>query len=192
MKDFDRNNKYNTTRIYRLICNLTGKIFIGGCCHTLKKEIQSLKAKKKRFDYGIEESQAEWFEILQNKHYEISLIAKYALDTENDLFLKVNKHIKRYLKKGFTVINIVDDKIDNKIEDFKFSDDLLNFIAFNCRIKKNCRTSSKELYEKYLHYCNSNNLNTISHCIFSKRLFEKGYVPKRVSEGMIYTNIEIK
>ena len=73
-------------KIYKLVDNTTGKIYIGSTCRdTLEDRLRSHESDYRQFLKGKFHNLTS-FKILENKNYEIVLIENFPCSTKNELF----------------------------------------------------------------------------------------------------------
>ncbi len=85
-------------KIYKIICNITNKIYIGSTCKTLNSRISNHKNDYKRNlagSYGHCTSH----EIIKNNDYKIELIENYPCNSKKELlerekyFININENV---------------------------------------------------------------------------------------------------
>jgi len=83
---------YQKSIIYKLVCNVSGKCYIGSTTHGIKKRVSGHEAHYKHYlkgDYHYVTS----FDILKNGNYNCCLIEKYPCDNKIDLHIRERSHI---------------------------------------------------------------------------------------------------
>lgn len=105
---------YSKGKVYRVICNKTGKVYIGSTCSTLTKRLSEHKKSykqwlKKTLNYNTV------FEIIEQENYNIILIEEYPCKNINQLearerffiesMLCVNKQIPGRTQKEYRADN---------------------------------------------------------------------------------------
>ena len=80
---------YQDGKIYKIVCNKTGKFYIGSTtmkylCSRLGDHVKAFKKQKTSYTS---------FEILKNGDYSIMLLEKYPCNTKEELFAREKHHI---------------------------------------------------------------------------------------------------
>lgn len=87
-------NKYHKAKIYKIVCNITGKIYIGSTCELLCQRIA-----KHRFQYkqwlNKTNNYTSSFEILKNGDYRIVLLEQYCCENKEELMKKEQEYIDK-------------------------------------------------------------------------------------------------
>jgi hypothetical protein len=83
---------YSNGKIYKLICNVTGLVYIGSTCSTLvKRKCQHLKDfkrwKNNKYHYVTS------FRVLENDNFDIVLIEEFPCENKNELHRQERFHI---------------------------------------------------------------------------------------------------
>jgi hypothetical protein len=81
---------YQNGKIYKIVCNQTGKIYIGSTCKKLCQRIAFHWGDYKSYKKG-QRNYITSFKILENGDYDIVLIENYPCDTKEEL-LKRERH----------------------------------------------------------------------------------------------------
>jgi hypothetical protein len=132
-------NKYQNGKIYKLIDNTNGNIYIGSTIHTLKRRLQ-----KHLYDYkGILKGWKKTtcacasYNIIKNDDYKIELIINYPCNNNRELCIKEQEYIDIY-----ECINITKAYVDKKkyfkeyrkknIENIKAHDKMRYIYKKNC------------------------------------------------------------
>ena len=77
---------YQLGKIYRIVCNTTGKVYIGSTCEpTLAKRLAKHNDVYKQWLKGNRNNTITSFQILEQNSYEIILIENYPCDTKDEL-----------------------------------------------------------------------------------------------------------
>ena len=113
--------KYEDGKIYKLVCNITGSIYIGSTCDTLSRRLVGHRTAYKTFLNG-KGCNITSFKILENNDYDIVLIEFFKCDTKEELHKReryfielldcVNKFIPGRSNKEYHIDN--KDKISEK------------------------------------------------------------------------------
>ena len=89
----DLNNKYINGKIYKIVCNITGKIYVGSTTKTL--EIRLSGHKRHYTSYLNEKNNyVTSFEILTNGNYFIELICNAACNSKDELSAIEGEYIR--------------------------------------------------------------------------------------------------
>jgi len=80
------NNKYQQGKIYKIVCNITGEIYIGSTIDTLEKRLSNHKVKTKR--------PCKSKQILDRGDYKIELIKDYPCNSLYELEEEEAKYIR--------------------------------------------------------------------------------------------------
>jgi hypothetical protein len=85
---------YQQGKIYRLVCNTTGLVYVGSTCEpTLTRRLQKHKGDYKKFLDG-KNSNMTSFQILENNNYEIILIEVYPCNSKDELHQRERHYIE--------------------------------------------------------------------------------------------------
>jgi hypothetical protein len=77
---------YQQGKIYRLVCNTTGLVYVGSTClPTLAKRLQNHKSCYKIFINGGKKEALTSFKILEHNNYDIILIENYPCNSKDEL-----------------------------------------------------------------------------------------------------------
>ena len=81
---------YKNGKIYKIVCNITNKIYIGSTCETLSSRLA-----KHRYDAKNREVKncCSSYEILKNNDYEIILIEKFPCDDREELLMRERYYV---------------------------------------------------------------------------------------------------
>jgi hypothetical protein len=144
---------YNNSKIYKIVCNVTGLVYIGSTCQsTLATRLSEHRRKYKLFlnqKYTFVTS----FKVLENNNYDIILIEQYPCNSKQELHKKerfyiesikcVNKYIpNRTIKEYY---NDNREKIKEKMNK-----------KFDCECGSNYTTNHKARHYKslkHIKYC---------------------------------------
>ena len=114
---------YSKSKIYKIICNITGLVYIGSTCQTLNQRLQEHKRKYKcylneKFHY------ISSYKILENSNYDIILIEDFPCERREQLLSRerywieniecVNMHIPSRTEKEWREDNKEKIQINNK------------------------------------------------------------------------------
>ena len=84
VKYINLRNKLDQAKIYKIIDNTNGKIYIGSTCKTLKHRLSGHERDYKRFLKGIYNNVSS-FDIIKNDDYKIELIENCDIKTKQQL-----------------------------------------------------------------------------------------------------------
>ena len=87
-----KQNKYNDSKIYKIVDNTNGNIYIGSTAQTLKERLNNHKHNYKKYLIGKFHYVAS-FDILKNNDYKIELLESCNVNTKYELELIERKHI---------------------------------------------------------------------------------------------------
>jgi len=108
----DKQNKYSRGKIYKLIDNTNGNIYIGSTCEKLLcRRLQKHKASYKCWlNPNIKQGYMRSFDILKNEDYKIVLIEEYPCGTKEQLFAREQYYIDNTIcvNKNNTYFNAYD------------------------------------------------------------------------------------
>jgi len=80
-------NKYQEGKIYKIVCNITGEIYIGSTVQTLKKR---LKGHESGYRFHVKKggSKTSSFQIIERGDYKIELIIEFPCESRVELEMK--------------------------------------------------------------------------------------------------------
>ena len=86
---------YSKGKIYRIVCNTTGKVYIGSTSQDylsqrLRKHVEEYKKNKE----GIRKSGITSIQVLENQNYEIILVELYPCKSKDELHSRERYHIE--------------------------------------------------------------------------------------------------
>ena len=84
---------YQNSIIYKIVCNETGKIYIGSTTQNLAKRIGGHRAKYKHYLNGFG-NYVTSFAILENENYSYVLVEKYSCDDKLELHARERFYIE--------------------------------------------------------------------------------------------------
>ena len=91
---------YQQGKIYKIECNVTGKVYIGSTCEpTLARRLAGHITNYKRYLKGTYHYVSS-FDVLQNGNYDIVLIESYPCDTKDELHAR-----ERYWTNNIDCVN---------------------------------------------------------------------------------------
>lgn len=80
---------YSKSIIYKITCNITGKIYIGSTCQPIKKRLSVHKWEAKRLRNDLCKSG----EIINNGNYTVSIVENCNVTNKHELHLREKHHI---------------------------------------------------------------------------------------------------
>ncbi len=89
----DKKDFYKNGKIYKLICNNTGKIYIGSTCKKLCQRLAQHKSDYKKYLKNTHRYMSS-FDIISGDNYDIILIEKVECDSIEELHAKERFHIE--------------------------------------------------------------------------------------------------
>jgi hypothetical protein len=146
-------NKYKNGKIYKLIDNTNGNIYIGSTIQTLKRRLQKHVADYNGVLNGWKKTACASYNIIKNDNYKIELIVNYPCNNNTELCIKEQEYIDMY-----KCINITKAYIDKKKYSEEWRKNNKQLIKhFNKEYQKNNRDKliikSKEYYENNKDIC---------------------------------------
>jgi len=91
-----KKNKYSRGKIYKIVDNTNGKIYIGSSCEVyLSQRLSKHNNKYKRKINGLTNENLAVFEVIENGDYTMVLIEKYPCESKEELFARERYHIER-------------------------------------------------------------------------------------------------
>ena len=88
-------NKYNNSIVYKIVCKVTGLVYIGSTTQCLLQRLSEHKSTYRRYLNGTY-NYVTSFKILENNDFYIKKIKSYNFDNNNDLLKKETYWIKKY------------------------------------------------------------------------------------------------
>jgi hypothetical protein len=85
-------NKFFNSKIYKIVCNVTGDIYIGSSCETLEERLKQHKHGYKSYMEGKFRFVTS-FKILERDDYNIELICDYPCENNTELRKEEQRHI---------------------------------------------------------------------------------------------------
>jgi len=87
--------KYNNGKIYKIVCNITGEIYIGSTCEpTLARRLGGHRYYFKRWKEGINKIHTRSFAIIERGDFNIVLIENVNCETKDELLKRERYHIE--------------------------------------------------------------------------------------------------
>ena len=85
---------YNNAKIYKIVCNKTGLVYIGSTCKKLCQRLSAHRTSYKRFLNGKSTKKILSFKVLENNDYDIVLIELCPCNTKEELHKKERNYIE--------------------------------------------------------------------------------------------------
>ena len=87
-------NKYENGKIYKIVCNITGLVYIGSTIEpTLAKRLTKHKSQYKIYN-GTKSHSITSFKVLENNNYDIVLVESYPCKNKDELKSKERYYIE--------------------------------------------------------------------------------------------------
>ena len=140
---------YQLGKIYKIECNVTGKVYIGSTCEpTLARRLAGHITNYKRYLKGTYHYVSS-FDVLQNGNYDIVLIESYPCDTKDELHAR-----ERYWTNNIDCVNKIKNQgmhheIGEKgYQKQYYNDNKDKIIEKSKEYREKNKEKSKEYYEK--------------------------------------------
>ena len=86
---------YNNGKIYKIVCNITGEIYIGSTCEpTLARRLAKHRDDYNRWKRGKKRGNVKSFQIIERDDYSIVLIEDVNCETKEQLLRRERFHIE--------------------------------------------------------------------------------------------------
>jgi hypothetical protein len=99
MEDNKKTSYYSQGKIYKIVCNKTGLIYIGSTCKTLNERLKKHEYDMNLFikNYKTKKSYlCSSFFVFLNKDYKIELIENYPCSSKLELEIRECDYMKKY------------------------------------------------------------------------------------------------
>jgi hypothetical protein len=131
---------YSKSKIYKIICNITGLVYIGSTCQTLSQRLQDHKSDYKKYlnkkiDY------ISSFKILENDNYNIILVEDFCCERRDQLHAK-----ERYWIETTDCVNI---NIPTRTKKEHYQDNKETYKEITKKYRENNILQIKEKGKKY-------------------------------------------
>ena len=151
---------YSNGKIYKIVCNITGKIYIGSTVSTLSRRLSQHKSLYKCYLKGITRFMTS-FDIIKEDDYKIVLIENVNCSNKEDLTKRERFYIENFdcVNKIIPTRTIKEYKEKNREKQ----------IIYNINFWKNNQNKMREYYLKYrdkkteLYYCDCGSKVTREH-----------------------------
>ena len=87
MKQPEQENKFENCNVYKIVCNVTGKIYVGSTTIELKKRLSQHKNHYKSYLNG-KSKYVTSFKVIENNDCDIHLLGNYDLKDNSELLIK--------------------------------------------------------------------------------------------------------
>lgn len=88
---------YQQGKIYKIVCNITGNIYVGSTCKPkLSQRLSQHRASNKQYTNQKTTSYCTSFQILDNGNYDIILLENYPCETKDELTARERFHIESH------------------------------------------------------------------------------------------------
>ena len=87
-------NKYQKGKIYKIVCNVTGLVYVGSTIEpTLSKRLTKHRCAYKKYKEGVR-NYISVFKVMENNNYYIELLNKAPCDSKDELFAIEGQYIR--------------------------------------------------------------------------------------------------
>jgi hypothetical protein len=93
MESEQKKSMYNHAKIYRLVCLVTGKQYIGSTTQNLRKRLHEHKRDFKKWKDG-QYNYVTSFQVIENENYDIVLIEEFPCDNKEQLHARERYYIE--------------------------------------------------------------------------------------------------
>ena len=175
-------NICKNSKIYKIVCDTTGLVYVGSTVETLCRRLSGHKDKYKRYLKGISRYVTS-FDIIKNDNYKIILIQSCPCNNKEELHREerkyiesiecVNKYIPGRTQKEYNEIN--KDKIKEQTKEYKLKnkDKIKEQVKqYQLKNKDKKNISNKKYYEKNKDKISERNKIKIE-CEYCKSLITK-------------------
>ena len=110
-------NRFENSKVYKIVCNVTGLIYVGSTTSELNVRLSKHKSAYKSYLAGIG-NYITSFKTLENNDYDIHLIRSYEFDNNIDLLAKESFYIKKLncVNKNIAGRTGAEYYLENKVE----------------------------------------------------------------------------
>ena len=122
-------NKYQKGKIYKIVCKVTNKIYIGGTCEKYLSD--RLKGHRLAYKYkkDVPNYYCSVFEVLKNNDYYIELIENYPCICKDEL----SRRERHYIETLENVVNIKRPIVENIEKKEEFEKTIEKIICDRCK-----------------------------------------------------------
>ena len=113
----EKQNRFSNSKVYKIVDNTTGFIYVGSTTKELNVRLSKHKSAYKSFLAGIG-NYITSFKVLENNDFDIHLIRSYDFDNKIDLIAKEGYYVKKLNCVNKIIPGRTDAEyyIDNKVE----------------------------------------------------------------------------
>jgi len=138
---------YSQSKIYKIVCHTTGKIYIGSTTQSLQRRLQKhLSCYSSYKNPEVKQGYITSFEILEKGDYDILLICEYPCDTRRELEKKEQEYISE--EKCINEINSYGIDTKKHAETQKKHSDIRSKKHYDCECGKRVLISNKARHLK--------------------------------------------
>jgi hypothetical protein len=121
-------NKYQKGKIYKIVCKVTNKIYVGGTCEKYLSD--RLKGHRLAYKYkkDVPNYYCSVFEVLKNNDYYIELIENYPCTCKDEL----SRRERHYIETLENVVNIKRPRVENIEKKEEFEKTIEKIICDKC------------------------------------------------------------
>jgi len=121
-------NKYQKGKIYKIVCKVTNKIYVGGTCEKYLSD--RLKGHRLAYKYkkDVPNYYCSVFEVLKNNDYYIELIENYPCTCKDEL----SRRERHYIETLENVVNIKRPIVENIEKKEEFEKTIEKIICDKC------------------------------------------------------------
>jgi hypothetical protein len=154
---------YSNGKIYKIVCNITGKCYIGStCCPKLSQRLSQHRQDFKAFLNG-KRSYVTSYDILERGNYEITLLESFPCNNKEELLKREREYIETLecVNKLIPIRDIEEKKTLQRINTKEYCEENKPKILEN---KKNYRIENKDnLADKRKIYREKNKSNIVEY-----------------------------
>lgn len=88
-------NKYQNGKIYRVVCNKTGLVYIGSTYDTLTQRLCSHRSDYRKWSVDKTKNTCSSIKVLENEDYDIILIENYPCNSKDELHSRERYYIEQ-------------------------------------------------------------------------------------------------
>ena len=101
---------YKNGKVYKIVCNITGKVYVGSTTQTLSMRLTGHRKEYKRFKEG-KRNNVSSFDIIQQGNYDIVLIENVSCESKEELhrqerhFIEFLECVNKCIPNGLFTVN---------------------------------------------------------------------------------------
>ena len=95
MNQLEIKNRFSNSKVYKLICNITGLIYVGSTTQELHTRLSEHKSTYKAYLADKSKKYYTSFEIIKNCDFDIKLIKAYDFENKHELLAKEGYWVKK-------------------------------------------------------------------------------------------------